>query len=70
MGQVEEFATSKDGFNQGCKLHMIGKRGHYLINTVVNKLYLLEIQNSDNSLVKDISGNYVIIMVEQTDLSN
>ena len=31
IGQVEEFITSKDGFNRRCKLRMIGKRGHYFI---------------------------------------
>ena len=29
IGQVEEFVTNKDGFTLGCKLRVIGKRGHY-----------------------------------------
>ena len=30
ISQVEEFVTSKGGFNRGCKLCVSGKRGHYL----------------------------------------
>ena len=40
---------------------MIGKRGHYFIKRPVNKLYPLEIRNSDNSVVKDSSENDDII---------
>ena len=29
IGQMEEFVWSKDGFSRGCKLPVIGKRGHY-----------------------------------------
>ena len=36
---------------------MIAKRGHYFIKRPVNKLYSLEIQNSDNSVVTDCSEN-------------
>ena len=48
--------SSKDGFNCECKLHVIGKRGHYLIKTC-NKRYPLEIRNSDNPIVKSSSEN-------------
>ena len=51
-GQIEEFVISQDGFNNGCKLHVIGKRGHYFIKRPVKKLYPLEIRNSDNSVAK------------------
>ena len=61
FGQVEEFVTSKDGFNRGCKLRVTGKRGHYFIKRPVNTLYLSEIRNSDNSVVKNSSGNDDVI---------
>ena len=38
ISHVEGFVTSKDGFICGCKLRMIGKRGHYFIKGPVNKL--------------------------------
>ena len=60
-GQVEEFITSKDGFNRGCKLRVIGKRGHYFIVRPINKLYLLEIQNLDNSFARNSSENDDVI---------
>ena len=59
FGQVEEFVTSKDGFNR--KLLLIGERGHDFINRPVNKLYPLEIPNSDNSVVKNSSENDDVI---------
>ena len=61
IGQVEEFVTSKDGFNHGCKLRVIDKRGHYFIKRLVNKLYPLGIRNSDNSVVKDSNENDDVI---------
>ena len=61
IGQVEESFTSENGFNRGCKLRVIGKRGYYFIKRPVNKLYPLEIPNSDNSVVKEISENDDII---------
>ena len=61
MDQLEEFIASKDGFNRGCKLCVIGRRGHYFIKRPVNKLYPLEIRNSDNSVVKNSSGNDDVI---------
>ena len=61
IGQVEEFITSKDGFDRGCKLRVIGKRGHYFILRPINKLYLLEIQNLDNSFVRNSSENDDVI---------
>ena len=57
FGNVEKFVTIKDGFNHGCKLRVIAKRVHYFIKRPVNKLYSLEIQNSDNSVVSDCSEN-------------
>ena len=48
--------SSKDGFNCECKLHVIGKRGHYFIKTC-NKPYPLKIRNSDNPVVKSSSEN-------------
>ena len=54
---MEEFVTSKDGFNRGCKLRVIGKQGHFFIKRPVNKLYPLEIRDSDNSVVKNSSEN-------------
>ena len=61
IGQKEEFVTSKDGFNRGCKLRVIGKRRHYFIKRLANKLYPLEIRNSDNSVVKNSSENDDVI---------
>ena len=58
---MEEFVTSKDGFNRGCKLRVIGKRRHYFVKRLVNKLYPLEIRNSDNSVVKNGSVNDDVI---------
>ena len=58
---MKEFVASKDGFNGGCKLCVIGKRGHYFIKRPVNKLYPLEIRNSDNSVVKYSSDNDDVI---------
>ena len=52
---MEEFVTSKERFNRGCKLWLIAKRGHYFIKRPFNKLYPLEIRNLDNSVIKDIS---------------
>ena len=43
--QVKEFVTSKDGFNCGCKLPLIDRRGHYFNKRPVNKLYPLKIRN-------------------------
>ena len=40
---------------------MIDKRGHYSIKRLLNKLYPLEIRNSDNSVVKDSSENDDVI---------
>ena len=40
---------------------MIGKRGHYFIIRPINKLYLLEIQNLDNSFVRNSSENDDVI---------
>ena len=40
---------------------MIGKRGHYFIIRSINKLYLLEIQNLDNSFVRNRSENDDVI---------
>ena len=56
-----EFVTSKYGLNRECKLRVIGKRGHYFIKRLLNKLYPLEIRNSDNSVVKDSSENDDVI---------
>ena len=61
IGQVEEFVTSKDGFNRGCKLRVIGKGRHYFIKRPVNKLYTLEIRDSDNLVVKNSSENDDVI---------
>ena len=61
IGQVDEFVMSKNGFNRGCKLRMIDKRGHYFIKRPVNKLYPLEFRNSHNSVVKDGSKNDDVI---------
>ena len=58
---MEKFITSKDRFNLGCKLHVSGERGHYLIKRPANKLYPLEIQNSDNSVVINSSQNNDVI---------
>ena len=40
---------------------MIGKRRHYFIIIPINKLYLLEIQNLDNSFVRNRSENDDVI---------
>ena len=40
---------------------MTGKWGHYFIKRPVNTLYLSEIRNSDNSVVKNSSGNDDVI---------
>ena len=61
IGQVEEFVTSKDGFNRGCKLRVIGKGRHYFIKRPVNKLYTLEIRDSDNLVVRNSSENDDVI---------
>ena len=61
ISQMEEFVTSKDGCNHGCKLRVIGKRGHYFIKRSVNKLYPVEIQDWDNSVVKNSSENDDVI---------
>ena len=58
---MEEFVTNKDEFNCGCKLRVIGKRWHYFIKIPVSKLYSLEIQNSNNSVVNDCSENDDVI---------
>ena len=50
-----------NGFNRRCKLSVIGKRGHYFIIRPINKLYLLEIQNLDNSFVRNSSENDDVI---------
>ena len=59
ISQVEEFVTSKDGFNHGCKLHGTGKRVRYFIRPV--KLYPLQIRNSDNSVVKNSRETHDVI---------
>ena len=41
IGQVEEFFTSKDGFNYGCKLRVIGKREHYFIKKLEIRTFQL-----------------------------
>ena len=56
---MEEFVTSKGGFNR--KLRLTGERGHDFIKDLVNKLYPLEILNSDNSVVKNSSENHDLI---------
>ena len=43
--------SSKDGFNCECKLHVIGKRGHYFIKTC-NKPYPLEFEIRTIQLLK------------------
>ena len=58
---MEELVTSKDGLNRGSKLRVIGKRGHYFIKRPVNKLYPIEIRDSDNSIVKNSSEDDDII---------
>ena len=69
ISQVEEFVTSKDGFIWGCKLRVIGKRGHYFIKRPANKLHPLEIRNLDNLVDKNSSKMMKSwIMVAQTDL--
>ena len=45
INQVEEFVNKS-------KLCVTGKEGHYFIKRPVNKLYPLEIRNSNNSVVK------------------
>ena len=40
---------------------MIGKRRHYFIIIPINKLHLLEIQNLDNSFVRNRSENDDVI---------
>ena len=61
IDHVEEFVTSKDGFNPGCKLRVIGKQGHYFTKRPVNKLCPLEIRNFINSVVKNSSENDDVI---------
>ena len=58
--QVQEFVTSIDGFNRGRKLRVIGKRWHNFIKRPVNKLYPLEIQDLDNSVVKNSENDDAI----------
>ena len=70
ISQVEEFAKSKDGFNCGCKLHVIGKQGLYFIKRSVNKLYPLENENLENSVVKDISQNDDVIDYDRANKPN
>ena len=52
---------NKDGFNRGCKLRVIGKRGHYFIKRSANELYPLEFRDLDKSVVKNSSKNDDII---------
>ena len=61
IGEVEELVTSKDGLNRGSKLRVIGKRGHYFIKRPVNKLYPIEIRDSDNSIFKNSSEDDDVI---------
>ena len=61
IGRVEEFVTSKDGFNRGCELRVIDKRGHYFIKRPANKLCPLENQNSDNVVAKESGKNDDVI---------
>ena len=61
IDHVEEFVTSKDGFNPGCKLCVIGKQGHYFVKRPVNKLCPLGIQNFINSVVKNSNENDDVI---------
>ena len=67
IGKVEEFWKSKDGFNRGCKLRLVGKKGSYFIRRPVNKLYPLEIRET---LKDNVTKNNEMQDVAVVELSN